>query len=170
VTESDVASLYQALESRGTKIWIDGGWGVDALLGAQTRPHADLDIVIQQKDLAGLRSFLEAEGFHDAPQPDTRAWNFVLADANGRKIDVHVVVLDKGGTGIYGPKQNGQSYPASALQSHGVIAGVPVRCTSPEFQMQCHSGFALRDTDYHDVRLLAEKFGLDLPPEHRTRR
>jgi lincosamide nucleotidyltransferase A/C/D/E len=170
VTESDVAFLYQALESRGIKIWIDGGWGVDALLGRQSRPHADLDIVIEEKGLAALRSFLAAEGFRDAPQPDTRAWNFVLADANSRKIDVHVVVLDNDGNGIYGPKQNGQSYPASALQAHGVIAGVPVRCTSPEFQMQCHTGFALRETDYHDVRFLAEKFGLDLPPEHRTRR
>lgn len=169
MTASDVLALYRGLEARGIKIWIDGGWGVDALLGTQTRPHADLDIVIQEKDLASMRSFLEAEGFRDAPQPDTRAWNFVLADSIGRKVDIHVVVLDKDANGIYGPKQNGQSYPASALQAHGVIAGAPVRCTSPEFQMTCHTGFALRETDHHDVRALAEKFGLELPQEYRAR-
>lgn len=167
--EADVASLYKALAQRGIGIWIDGGWGVDALLHRQTRQHADLDIVVQQRDLASLRSFLETDGFRDAPQPDTRAWNFVMADVNGRKIDIHVVVLDNDGNGIYGPKQNGQSYPAAALQAQGVIAGVPVRCTSPEFQMTSHSGFALRDSDDHDVRLLAQKFGLELPTDHRSR-
>jgi lincosamide nucleotidyltransferase A/C/D/E len=166
MSASDVLALYQSLETRGIRIWIDGGWGVDALLGTQTRSHADLDIVIQEQDVASLRSFLEAEGFRDAPQPDTRAWNFVLADANGRKIDVHVVVLDADGNGIYGPPQNGQSYPASALNAHGILTGVTVRCTSPEFQMKSHSGFTLRDTDYRDVRALAEKFGLALPPDH----
>jgi lincosamide nucleotidyltransferase A/C/D/E len=170
VQEADVAALYNALDTRGIAIWIDGGWGVDALLGKQTRPHADLDIVIQEKDLAALRSFLETDGFRDAPQPDTRAWNFVMVDVNGRKIDIHVVVLDSDGNGIYGPTQNGQSYPAAALQAHGVIAGARVRCTSPEFQMKSHSGFALRDSDYHDARALAEKFGLELPHDHRTQR
>ena len=30
----------------GIKVWIDGGWGVDALLGECTREHQDLDIMI----------------------------------------------------------------------------------------------------------------------------
>ena len=30
----------------GIEVWIDGGWGVDALLGECTRPHQDLDIII----------------------------------------------------------------------------------------------------------------------------
>jgi lincosamide nucleotidyltransferase A/C/D/E len=43
------------LEKLGIEIWVDGGWGVDALLGEQTRPHKDLDIAIQQKDVPQLR-------------------------------------------------------------------------------------------------------------------
>ena len=35
-TAADVVALYTELESLGIKIWIDGGWGVDALLGKQT--------------------------------------------------------------------------------------------------------------------------------------
>lgn len=169
MSAADAVALYQGLEAHGVRIWIDGGWGVDALLGKQTRPHDDLDIVIQEKDLAAMRSFLEAEGMCDSPRSDTRAWNFVLADARGRKIDIHVIVLDNDGNGIYGPRQNGQSYPASALQAQGTIAGVSVRCTSPEFQMKSRTSFALRDHDYRDARALAQKFGLDLPPEHRAR-
>jgi lincosamide nucleotidyltransferase A/C/D/E len=170
VTESDVVSLYQALEARGIHIWIDGGWAVDALLGAQTRPHDDLDIVVEEKDLATMRSFLESQGYRDLPRPDTRPWNFVLADSRGRKIDFHVIVLDAEGNGIYGPKQNGQYYPAAALQGRGVVGDVQVRCMSLEYQMTNHSGYALRESDRHDVRALAEKFGLELPPDHRAPR
>ncbi|WP_423201786.1 nucleotidyltransferase domain-containing protein [Edaphobacter modestus] len=31
--------MYRRLGSSGIEIWIDGGWGVDALLGHQTRVH-----------------------------------------------------------------------------------------------------------------------------------
>ena len=51
MTSTDVISFYTELDKRGIEIWIDGGCGVDALLGKQTRPHEDLDIVIQQKEL-----------------------------------------------------------------------------------------------------------------------
>ena len=46
---TDVIKFYSDLEKSGITIWIDGGWGVDALLGKQTRLHADLDIAIEQK-------------------------------------------------------------------------------------------------------------------------
>ena len=32
------------LEADGIDVWLDGGWGVDALLGQQTREHDDLDL------------------------------------------------------------------------------------------------------------------------------
>ena len=48
---TDMLEFYDFLERNKIYIWIDGGWGVDALLGTQTRAHQDLDIVIQKKDL-----------------------------------------------------------------------------------------------------------------------
>ena len=42
----EVLNLYNYFESIGINIWLDGGWGVDALLEEQTRPHEDVDIVI----------------------------------------------------------------------------------------------------------------------------
>jgi lincosamide nucleotidyltransferase A/C/D/E len=53
------------LETLGIKIWIDGGWGVDALLGEQTRLHEDLDIALQQKDVPKLCELLEADGYRE---------------------------------------------------------------------------------------------------------
>jgi len=45
----DVVELYKYLARNNRKIWLDGGWGVDALLGQQTRLHSDLDIIIEFK-------------------------------------------------------------------------------------------------------------------------
>ena len=42
-SSKDVIELYNALNQVQISIWIDGGWGVDALLGEQTRAHKDVD-------------------------------------------------------------------------------------------------------------------------------
>src|SRR5689334_19538777 len=99
----DVIELYNALESVGVEIWIDGGWGVDALLEKQTRAHQDLDIAIQQKDVAKLVELLDARGYREIKLEIRRPHNFVLADSHAHEIDVHVIVLDEQGNGIYGP-------------------------------------------------------------------
>ena len=38
MTSADVLDIYSALGGRGIDIWIDGGWGVDALLHRQSLP------------------------------------------------------------------------------------------------------------------------------------
>ena len=162
----DVLDLYNALEKLGVEIWIDGGWGVDALLGKQTRLHKDLDIAIQQKDVSQLRELLEAHGYKEIKLEIARPHNFVLADENGHEIDVHVIVLDDRGNGIYGPVENGEMYPAEALAGSGVIAGQAVRCISPEWAIKFHSGYELKEKDYRDVAALCEKFGIQLPVEY----
>ncbi|HEV8651819.1 MAG TPA: hypothetical protein VG276_21080, partial [Actinomycetes bacterium] len=39
----DVLEIVGRLERAGVAVWLDDGWGVDALLGAQHRPHRDVD-------------------------------------------------------------------------------------------------------------------------------
>lgn len=162
VTASDVTDLYLQLEALGIEIRIDGGWGVDALLGRQTRAHGDIDIVVQAKDVPAMRAFLDEQGFEELERDDTRPWNFVLGDREGREVDVHVIVLDTEGNGIYGPPQNGESYPAAALLGRGIVGGLPVRCLSPEYQLDSRTGYDHGEADHHDLRALAEKFGLEL--------
>ena len=161
-----VLDFYQTMEQLGIRIWLDGGWGVDALLGEQTRQHGDLDIVIQLSDLPMLRSLLEARGYRDKRRDDTSAWNFVLADDLGHEIDVHVIVLDETGNGIYGPFENGQLYPASSLSGTGEVLGYMVRCISAADMVQFHLGYELDETDYHDVAAFCSKYGIKLPPEY----
>jgi lincosamide nucleotidyltransferase A/C/D/E len=64
MTSSDVLDVYSSLEILRVEIWIDGGWGVDAL-GKQSRPHQDLDIAIQQKDLPILRELLRKRRYKE---------------------------------------------------------------------------------------------------------
>lgn len=160
---ADVISLYTELENLGITIWIDGGWGVDALLGEQSRPHQDLDIAIEQKDVLKLRQFLEARGYKEIKLEEARAWNFVLGDKNGREIDVHVIVMDGKGNGQYGPIENNEMYPAAALTGTGSIDSRKVRCISPEWSVKFHSGYTLREKDFRDVSALCKKFGFELP-------
>jgi len=38
------------------------------------------------------------------------------------------------------------------------------RCVTPELQLRHHLGYPLDEHDRYDLRLLAERFGLGLPP------
>ena len=166
VTSHNVIDLCRTLESRGVEIWIDGGWGVDALLGQQSRAHQDLDIAIQRKDVTELQKLLHERGYKEIKLEQAREWNFVLGDEHGREVDVHVIVLDAQGNGIYGPPENGEKYPAASLTGIGLIQGQTVRCISPEWVVRFHSGYELKDKDFQDVSALCGKFGIGLPPEY----
>jgi SAM-dependent methyltransferase len=102
ISAHDLSRYLDLFDELGITIWLDGGWGVDALLGEQTRSHADLDIVIQQGDVQKLRDALGELGFKDVETDDRTDWNFVMVDGNGKRIDFHVIMIDEQGRGIYG--------------------------------------------------------------------
>jgi lincosamide nucleotidyltransferase A/C/D/E len=158
---ADVVIFYTELNKMGIQIWIDGGWGVGALLGEQTRPHADLDIVIQQKDLQMVVELLNGRGYKNIERDDTSSWNFVLGDGKGREIDFHVIVFDDKGYGIYGPSGRGVMYPPDSLSGIGEIDGHLFGCISPEYMVEFHTGYKMREKDINAVAALCEKFGID---------
>jgi len=158
-----VVALYRRLRVLGIPIWLDGGWGVDALLGEQTRPHDDLDIVVEERHLLRLRAALQEDGFTDVERDDTSAWNFVLGHDDGRQVDVHAIVFDATGNGIYGPAGNGLMYPAGSLSGAGTVDGVAVQCLTAALQLASRRGRTLRDKDLQDVNALRRRFGLPRP-------
>ena len=84
----------------GLRIWLDGGWGVDALLGEQTREHGDLDAAVDDADLDEAASRLTEFGFRHAPEvePGLPA-RYVMRDTRGRQVDFHVLFFDANGDG-----------------------------------------------------------------------
>ena len=47
----DAAELLRTLAAHGVDVAVGGGWGVDALVGEQTREHSDLDLWLKPKRL-----------------------------------------------------------------------------------------------------------------------
>jgi lincosamide nucleotidyltransferase A/C/D/E len=161
-----VCWVLDRLEGAGLVVWLDGGWGVDALLGRQTRPHRDLDLVIARDDLAAARLTLAGAGFaHDAAAVSGLPARLVLVHADGRQVDLHAVVFDRDGNGWQelGAGAWG-GYPAEGLTGTGEIAGRPARCLTPDLQVRHHLGYPMGATDRHDLALLAGRFAVAVPP------
>ena len=54
MTATAVLEFLDLLEASSIDVCLDGGWGVDALLGEQTREHGDLDVILNVEDLPRL--------------------------------------------------------------------------------------------------------------------
>jgi lincosamide nucleotidyltransferase A/C/D/E len=161
-------TLIIGLREYGVEASVGGGWAVDALLGRQTRPHADLDVWAPAHDFEGLLSALAAHGVDRIhPWPGDRPWNLVLHDGSSRRVDLHVYETLTAGRLHYGSVNAPFIFSEQDLSGEGEIAGVQVRCERPEFALRNHTGYALREIDRHDVSVLCESFGLQLPDTYR---
>ena len=165
MTLDDVLEVVRWLESSSIEVWLDGGWGLDALVGEETRPHNDLDIVVRESDVPLLRHVLADEGFRE--KKGGRLWNFVLADERGREVDVHTVRFDERGNGLYGP--DGLMYPAGSLDGIGSLGGIRFRCKTAEMHLSDRVGCTWRAADYHDVQILHKRLGIPIPKGHSIR-
>ncbi len=103
-----VVELYGAFLANGISVWLCGGWGVDALLQEQTRPHEDLDIIIRAQDVVAFLSVVSSRGFYVAEIWSGNRWlvgsddvsrptAFVVQGGQGLKMDVHAAWFDAAG-------------------------------------------------------------------------
>jgi lincosamide nucleotidyltransferase A/C/D/E len=155
-----VLEVLDLLATTGVSVWIAGGWGVDALVGRQTRRHYDLDLVISDSDEAyrKVADVLQREGFHpDEPEltaglamPLRCAWRH----DDGHSLEIMPVTLQA-------PPFN--AAPARARTpagwspfTSGHISGRTVPCLSAGMQVTLHEeyGYPLREMDEADLRLL----------------
>jgi lincosamide nucleotidyltransferase A/C/D/E len=154
MTAEDVVSLLDGFEARGVAYWIAGGWGVDALLGVQTREHDDLDIAIPFDHEHAVLAALAASGF--SVETDWRPVRVALKHPDGREVDVHPIRFQTDGSAWLPGLDGGRfEYPADCF-AMGSIAGRGVPCVSAEQQLVFHQGYELADKDRADLRQLAE--------------
>ena len=178
MSAQDVVDAMEAIEDAGATAWLDGGWGVDALLGEQTREHDDLDLVIAWDSLArdlahadgDVRKAVDAlreKGFEPVKTNEFPC-SFVLGATGDRRIDIHPVQFDEEGGGwqaqsIDGEvKEMGWRYPPEGFLGRGRVGGREFQCLSPEVQVLCHAGYELDEGDREDVRKLRDRFGVVL--------
>src|SRR3954468_2232104 len=68
---------------------VDGGWGIDALIGRVTRVHDDLDLVVPIAHVEELIDALRPLGFIErVDEPPAR---IVLSTLYDQRVDLHVV-------------------------------------------------------------------------------
>ena len=107
--------MLETLDRLRIHVWIDGGWGVDALTGKQTREHLDLDLAVDQHDLSRITQVLGHLGFrHDRTVEPGLPARLVLRDSRSRQIDVHPLVFDR--TATAGNSSPSQATPGAVTR------------------------------------------------------
>jgi lincosamide nucleotidyltransferase A/C/D/E len=163
MASEDVLLVVEVLEHAHITVWIDGGWGVDALLGMETRHHADLDLAIALSDVTAATDLLRT-GLGYAVSLNQMPTRLELADKRDHRVDLHPLVFDVQGNGRQQlPDGSFGIYTASGLAATGFIAGHAVCCLTPELQLQFHLGYDPDEADRHDVARLCRHFALPLP-------
>ena len=159
MTSTDVLSIIQHLEVPHLFVSADGGWGVDALLGEQTRPHDDLDLVVDFEEIDAVNEAMALLGFQ--PWINEMPTRFVLKSPGDRRIDFHPMHFDDTG---YAHQQlpGGKLFTCriDALHGAGRIADREVPCLTVELQLAVHIGYEPTATDQRDIQRLCDRFGL----------
>jgi lincosamide nucleotidyltransferase A/C/D/E len=161
----DVLEVLDLLADAGATAWVDGGWGVDALLGEATRPHSDLDLVVLLDQLDLVREALSRAGFTTV----LRDWlpaALAVADGTGREIDLHPVT-GSAGNGGHQLLPDGEPFPYPPPVTGG-IGGREVLCVDAETQVRCHLGYQPTAKDRQDMAKLHARTAVALPEEYRA--
>ena len=140
---------------------VDGGWGVDALVGSQTRAHDDLELVAPEDVCDRIVGDLGTLGFEMCV--DERPTRVVVARGDER-IDLHLVAPAEFGKAQTLP--GGTRFTYVIGDSHGTIAGQRVPCLSAPMQVLTHCGYEPDDDDRADMALVAQASGESLPPPY----
>jgi lincosamide nucleotidyltransferase A/C/D/E len=153
---SRAVEVCAGLTDAGVRYWLAGGWGVDALIGRQTRAHRDLDLLVDARDEPLALEVLGHLGY--AVETDWRPVRVELVRPGSGWVDVHPVVFDAAGNGVQaGPEGTEFHYPAEIFTT-GRVGGIVVGCVSATAQRTAHEGYAPRPQDEHDLAVLE---GLD---------
>ena len=148
---SQVFDILDALDEVGTRYWIGGGWGVDALVGRQTRHHRDLDMAVDGAHLPWCLDTLVGMGYE--VETDWLPVRVELVSHEGW-VDLHPVEFDAAGNGIQAGLHGATfEYPVEALVN-GELDGRLVPCLSAGLQIAFHTGYEPRSQDVHDLALL----------------
>ncbi|NUQ90030.1 MAG: amino acid transporter [Glycomyces artemisiae] len=154
-----VLALLDRIGGAGVDVWIGGGWGVDALLHEQTRPHRDLDLMHRAEHEPALLDLLRSLGY--AETLDWRPVRFVMTGPDGIEIDCHPLRFAADGSAVQAAPEPAEPfrYPAACFTT-GAIGGTPVPCLSAEQQAHFHQGYEPAERDLHDMARLRDRFGI----------
>ena len=164
MNEYDVVDLLKAVERFNITVWIGGGWGVDALIGSQTRPHNDIDVYLDRVNADSFIEILNSKCYSEVKMEYTTESHTIWQNSSDHIIDLHLIEFkEEDAESLY---FEGEAYPKYVLNGMGTIGRVPVRCFTAEAQLLFHQGYEHSEKDIHNVMLLCKTFGFDIPEDY----
>lgn len=122
------------------------------LVGKQTRSHRDVDINFDAKYTDQLLSVLKDAGYEIIT--DWSPVRIELYHPQLSYIDIHPSVLGENGTAKQADLEGGWYEFDADLFGSAVFQGRTIPCISIKGQMLFHTGYELRDSDQHDIKVL----------------
>ena len=145
----EVLAVLAALRAVGCRFWLEGGWGVDALVGRQTRAHRDVDVDFDATREGAVLDALAALGY--SIQTDWRPTRVELAAPGRGWVDLHPLVANSDGSARQRALDGGWHEFHRSWFTTGTLAGERVPCVSVQAQRVFRSGYELRPVDHHDL-------------------
>ena len=160
----DVVEVLASLTAADVPWWVAGGWAVDALVGEQTRPHDDVDVMVPADALPRVEASLAKLGFARADESELPAF-LILRDPRGRQVDLYLLQFDSAGDGWQEySSTRWDRFSAGELLGIGEIEGSTVRCLSPDALFRQFLGYTWGEKAIHDLTTLHRICGTPLPP------
>lgn len=156
----EVLAVVDWLEARGAVHVITGGWAVDALVGRATRPHRDLDVIVEAGACDGLARWLRGRGYEAVAD-----WLPIRIELRRGRcgVDLHPMKVDGRGDGVQAGFGTQVFEHRAADRTRGRIGGRRVVVATAARLMELHRGYEPRPEDLHDIALLRRLLQSDEP-------
>lgn len=144
--------ILDFFDQSGITYWLDGGWGVDALYGEQTREHRDVDIDFDSAFTNHILDALQKMGYVLATdqlpvRAELKHTEYGFLDIHPFDISnpAHIKQIDPtGGFWKFEPEWFGET----------IFEGRKIPCITLAGQKIFHTGYEPREQDIHDLALL----------------
>lgn len=152
VTKEALIYVLDFLDSTKIRYWIEGGWGIDILLGKQNRDHRDLDVDFDAAYTDDLLKRLKDFGYRVVL--DARPTRVELQHPTLSFLDLHPLILNDDGSARQVNPQGGWFEFDAKWFISAAFEGRIIPCFSVEAQQLFHSGYELREVDKIDMKNL----------------
>ena len=156
----EVLAVVDWLEARGVVHVITGGWAVDALVERATRPHRDLDVIVEAGACDGLTRWLRGRGYEVVVD-----WLPIRVELRRGRcgVDLHPMEVDGRGDSVQAGFGTQVFEHRAADRTRGRIGGRRVVVATAARLMELHRGYEPRPEDLHDIALLRRLLQSDEP-------
>ena len=139
VSKESFLMIIDLLTDLNIRYWVEGGWGIDVLIGKQTREHQDVDIDFDATHEKELLKKLSEIGYQITI--DQRPTRVELYHPNYGNIDIHPFEISESGSVKQANPEGGWFELASDWFTKSSYEGRMIPCVSIEGQRIFHSGY-----------------------------